>query len=153
VHVQGRTIRDAEMYLEGLYTEYYNRPFVQLTVINRRAIVFPGSSGEARVVTLDNNSSTLTEVLAQAGGITPRGNASKVKLFRRKEGGGREVYMFDLSDIEGLKYADLIVQGDDIIYVQPNPELAREFLQDLAPLITLLTTTVLVIGLVQALQN
>ncbi|MBK9287230.1 MAG: hypothetical protein IPN38_05965 [Flavobacteriales bacterium] len=42
---------------------------------------------------------------------------------------------------------------NDIIYVQPNPELARELLQDLAPLITLLTTTVLVLGMVQGFSQ
>jgi hypothetical protein len=41
------------------------------------------------------------------------------------------------------------MQGDDVIYVQPNPELAREFLQDLTPIITLLTSVVLVIGIVR----
>lgn len=153
VHLQGQTLREAEVYLEGLFTEYYNRPFVQLTVTNRRAIVFNGAAGQARVVNLDNNSSTLTEVLAQAGGVAQRGNASKIKLFRRKPGGGREVYMFDLSKIDGLPYADLIIQGDDVIYVQPNPEIAREILQDITPLLTLLTTIILVIGLVESLQN
>jgi len=153
VLLQGRTLREAELYLEELYTEYYNRPFVQLTVVNRRVIVFPGGGGDARVVNLDNNSSTLTEVLAQAGGVANRGNAHKVKVFRRKPGGGRYIYQFDLSDINGLKYADLIMQGDDMVYVQPNPELARELLQDLTPLITLLTTTVLVLGLVRSLEK
>ncbi|MBL8003176.1 MAG: polysaccharide biosynthesis/export family protein [Flavobacteriales bacterium] len=153
VPLGGKTLREAELYLEGIYTQFYNRPFVQLTVVNRRVIVFPGGGGDAKVVNLDNNSSTLTEVLAQAGGLANRGNASKVKVFRRKQGGGRYVYEFDLSDISGLRYADLVMQGDDIVYVQPNPELARELLQDLTPVITLLTTTILVIGLVRSFEN
>ncbi|MCB0779892.1 MAG: hypothetical protein KDC03_10230, partial [Flavobacteriales bacterium] len=107
---------------------------------------------DARVVTLDNNNTTLLEALAQAGGIAKRGNASKVKLFRRNEKNGRDVYMFDMSDIEGLQYGDLVMQADDIIYVEPNPELARELLYDLTPLITLLTSTVLVLGIVRGLQ-
>ena len=45
-----------------------------------------------------------------------------------------------------------VMQADDVIYVQPNPEIARELLYDLAPLITLLTTTVLVLGIVRGLQ-
>jgi hypothetical protein len=61
--------------------------------------------------------------------------------------------MFDLSDIEGLKHADMVIQGDDIVYVHPNPEIAREVLYDINPLIALLTTVVLVLGLVQAFQN
>ena len=49
-------------------------------------------------------------------------------------------------------YGDLVMQADDIIYVEPNPELARELLYDLTPLITLLTSTVLVLGIVRGLQ-
>ena len=39
--------------------------------------------------------------------------------------GKRLVYQFDLSDIDGLKYADMVMQGDDVVYVQPNPDIAR----------------------------
>jgi polysaccharide export outer membrane protein len=139
--------------LEGLYAEYYHRPFIMLNIINRRVVVFPGGGGDAKVINLDNNNTTLTEVLAQAGGLAKRGDARKVKLFRRRPEGGRDVFMFDLSDIEGLKHADMVIQGDDIVYVHPNPEIAREVLYDINPLIALLTTVVLVLGLVQAFQN
>jgi polysaccharide export outer membrane protein len=148
----GMTMREAETFLEGIYVRYYNRPFVQLSITNRRVIVFPGGGGDARVVGLDNNSTTLLEVIAQAGGVAKRGNSSHVKLFR-KVNGQRKVFEFDLSDIEGLKYGDLVMQGDDVVYVQPNPELAREVLNDITPLITLLTTTLLVIGIVKGFSN
>ena len=148
----GMTVREAELFLEGIYVRYYNRPFVQLQVTNRRVVVFPGGGGDAKVINLDNNSTTLLEVIAQAGGVAKRGNASHVKLFRKGQR-GRQVFEFDLSDIEGLKYADLVMQGDDVVYIQPNPELARELLNDLTPLITLLTTTLLVVGIVNSLNK
>jgi polysaccharide export outer membrane protein len=149
VALNGMTVREAEIMLEERYTQFYNRPFVQVTVNNRRVVVFPGGGGDARIIPLENNNTTLLEALASAGGIAPRGNASHVKLFRHMPTGGRKVYEFDLSTIEGLKFADIVMQGDDVIYVQPNPELAREFLQDLTPIITLLTSVVLVIGIVR----
>lgn len=152
VPLAGKTVREAEFFLEDRYLPYYNRPFVQLSVTNRRVIIYPGDGGGAKVVGLENTNMTLLEALAQAGGIANRGNASKVKLFRRDNKGGRKVYMFDLSDITGLRYGDIVMQADDVIYVQPNPEIARELLYDLAPLITLLTTTVLVLGIVRGLQ-
>ena len=52
-----------------------------------------------------------------------------------------------------LPFADLTVQADDIIYVQPNPEIAREILADLNPIIALLTSTVLVIGIVRGFSQ
>jgi hypothetical protein len=45
------------------------------------------------------------------------------------------------------------MQGDDVLYVQPNPEIAREALQDLTPIITLLTSVVLVIGVIRGFSR
>jgi polysaccharide export outer membrane protein len=149
VALKGMSAREAEIMLEEQYSRYYNRPFVQLIVSNRRVVVFPGGGGDAKVIPLENSNTTLLEVLATAGGLAKRGNASKVKLFRHGPDGKRLVHLFDLSTIEGLKYADVVMQGDDVLYVEPNPELAREFLQDLTPIGTLLTSIVLVIGIVR----
>jgi polysaccharide export outer membrane protein len=153
VPLAGLTMREAELMLQDRYAEYYNRPYVQLTVINRRVVVFPGGGGDARVIPLENNNTTLLEALAAAGGLNRRGNSHKVKLFRwDPDTGQRKVYQFDLSDISGLQYADIVMQGDDVIYVQPNPDIAREALQDLTPVLTLLTSILLVIGIVQGFQ-
>ena len=153
VRLMGMTIREAELELEKRYTEYYNRPFVQLTVSNRRVVIFPGAGGDARVVMLENNNTTLLEALAMAGGVSPRGDARKVKMFRKKPDGGRLVFEFDMSDIRGLPYADIILQADDVIYVQPNPEIAKELLTAINPFIALLTTTVLVIGVIKGFSK
>ncbi len=146
VKVEGLTLRETETKLEELYTQYYNEPFVILTVQNNRVIVSPGSGGTAQVITLVNNNTTLLEALAMAGGVADRGNASKVKLLRlNQETNMRDVYEMDLSTIDGLVYADIIVQPNDIIYVEPLPLIARELVAEIAPVITLLTTTLLLI--------
>jgi len=151
--ISGMTPREAEALLENLFTVYYKKPFVQIIVVNRRVVVFPGGGGDARIVNLDNNNTTLLEVLGQAGGLNKRGDARKVKLFRLTDNGGaREVYSFDMSTIEGLKFADIVMQGDDVVYVQPTADLAREALSDLTPIITLLTSIVLVIGIVRGFK-
>ena len=153
VPLAGLTVREAELKLETMYTEFYNRPFVQMFVNNRRVIVFPGGGGDAKIVPLENTNTTLMEALASAGGLNKRGNAHKVKLFRKVPGSPRLVYNFDLSDIQNLRFADMTMQADDIVYVQPNPEIARELLADLNPFIALLTSTVLVIGIVRGFSQ
>src|ERR1035437_101189 len=80
--LKGMTIREAEIFLEEKYSAFYNKPYVLLEVTNRRVIVFPGSAGSARVVTLANENTTLLEGLATAGGISQNGMAYKVKLIR-----------------------------------------------------------------------
>ncbi len=150
IKIAGYSIRDAEYMLEDLYSQYYNEPFVQLEVSNNRVIVSPGSGGEARVITLVNANTTLLEALALAGGIADRGIASKIKLIRyNKDTDKRDVYLIDLSTIEGLELADMIVQPNDIIYVEPLPLLASELVREIAPIITLVTTAALLIALIQ----
>lgn len=150
VPIGGMTVREAEMTLETLYAVYYQKPFVLLSVGNRRVVVFPGGGGDAKVVPLEKSNTTLLEVLASAGGLASRGDAHRVKLFRRDPEGGRKVFQFDLSDIDNLKYADIVMQADDVVYVQPNAEIARGVLREITPLITLLTTTILVIGIAKS---
>ena len=153
IPVTGMSTREAESHLETLYQEYYVRPFVQLQVVNRRVVVYPGGGGDARWIPLENNNTTLLEVLGMAGGLNRRGDARRVKLFRLDPATNqRKVYQFDLSDIDGLKYGDIVMQGDDVVYVQPNPDLARQALEDLAPILTLLTTVLLVLTFVQRLN-
>lgn len=147
VEIAGYTLREAEAMLEERYQEYFNKPFVLLTVTNNRVIVSPGGGGTARVVPLMNRNTTLLEVLAQAGGINERGNAEKIKLIRLDRSNNRHVYEIDLSTIEGIRDADIIVQANDIVYVEPMPRFAGEVAQSLVPYVTLLTTTILVLGI------
>lgn len=147
VHISGLTIREAENKLEELYSKYYNEPFVMLEINNNRIIVSPGGGGDAKVIPLTNQNTTLMEALALAGGVNDRGDASQIKLIRRTEDGqGHEVYKIDLSTIEGLAQADIVVQANDIIYVRPLPMLARETVREIAPYISLLSSIVLVIS-------
>ena len=65
----------------------------------------------------------------------------------RKENGVRQIYTIDLSTIEGLKYADIIVQANDYIYVEPSPDIARELMKDISPIFAILSTSLLLINL------
>lgn len=151
VHLDGLTLRQAEKKLEEMYSLYYNDPFVILQVSNNRVIVSPGAGGRAQVVTLTNANTTVLEALAQVGGIADRGIASKIKLIREnRDSGKREIYHLDLSTIDGLAQADFIVQPNDIIYVEPLPLIARELVREITPIVTLLSTTVLIITLAKS---
>lgn len=151
VHLDGLTLRQAEAKLEEMYSLYYNDPFVILQVSNNRVIVSPGAGGRAQVVNLTNANTTVLEALAQVGGVADRGIASKIKLIREnRETGKREVYHIDLSTIDGLAQADFIVQPNDIIYVDPLPLIARELVREITPIVTLISTTILIITLAKS---
>ncbi len=152
INLVGKTIREAEEFLENLYSDLYISPFVQISVTNKRVIVFPGNGGDAQVLFLANNNTTLLEAIALAGGITERGRASRIKLIRKAENGQREVYKIDLSKIEGLQYTDIFVQANDYIYVEPVPEIGREILREVTPIVSLISSAAIVISVISALQ-
>lgn len=142
VSLKGMTIREAEIFLEEKYSAFYNKPYVLVEVTNRRVIVFPGSAGSARVVPLANENTTLLEGLATAGGIAQSGKAYKVKLIRG-DLKNPQVYLIDLSTIEGVKKADLILQANDIIYVEPKIRIGNDVMAQILPYLSFVTTIIL----------
>ena len=153
VRLAGMTVRQAELFLQEKYAFSFNDPFVQMTVLNRRVFVFPGEYGKAGVIGLSNDNTTLMEALALAGGISENGKAQRVKLLRKTNDPNNPlVYEFDLSTIEGLRFANMIVQTEDIVYVEPRRRVGSNILKEVLPWVTLLTTVLLTITTVQALK-
>lgn len=143
VKISGLTKTEAEALLEEKYTEYYVKPYVLLKITNKRVTVFPGNGGVARVISLTNNNTTVIEALALAGGITEDGKAYKVKLIRANGPSKPLVYLMDLSTIDGLAAGRSIVLANDIIYVEPRYRLAKTIVNEISPLLTLLSTTII----------
>ena len=139
VHLAGLTLDEAERTIEDAYEAEYVEPYALLKVVNNRVLVFPGEAGQATVNTLENQNTTVIEVLAQAGGIRARGRSKRIKLIRQK-GDENLVFMMDLSTVDGLEAARTVVQANDIIYVESNPQIVREALADVSPLAQMITT-------------
>lgn len=148
--ITGLTAKEAAELLEEKYSSYYVDPFIIITVTNKRVLVFPGKSGDAMVVNILNTNTTLMEAIALAGGISEDGKAKKVKLIRTVDD-ERKVYLIDLSKIEGLKQADLVVQANDIIYIEPRKQIARGIVKEITPLVTILSTVLLVFTTIRVL--
>jgi polysaccharide export outer membrane protein len=142
--IAGLTIVECERLLEKKFSVTYQDPFVQVRITNQRVIVFPGGGGDAKVIPLFNSNTTLMEAIAQAGGIPDRGNSKIVKLMR-KENGVRKVYTIDLSTESGLKYTDVILQANDYVYVEPNPQVAKEVVKEVAPIISLISSLLIIV--------
>lgn len=145
VKIDSMTMREATTFLEKSYSQYLNNPMVRLQVTNKRVTVFPGGTGgSAKVINLVNNNTTLIEALALAGGIND-GKAYKIKLIR---GNLKNpiIYQIDLSTVDGLKQADLVLQANDIIYVEPA-KVVTQFMKDFNPYLSLANTVLLVLQL------
>jgi polysaccharide export outer membrane protein len=146
----GLTIREAEQMLEESYSAFYVKPFIVAKIINRKVILFPGSTGDAKIIELKDNNTTLVDVIAFAGGISEDGKAKKVKLIRdvNKK---HEVYLIDLSTIKGINDAFIVLQANDIIYIEPRKRVSKKAMQELLPLLSLLSTTILSFTLIHNL--
>ena len=117
VKIKDMTVREAEKMLEQQYSTFYIKPFVTIQVLNRRVMVFPGTGGAGRVINIENENTTVIEALAMAGGITQFGKSRKIKLIRG-DTRNPQVMLIDLSTIEGMKQSNLMLQANDIIYVE-----------------------------------
>ena len=139
INLVGKTIIESERLLENKYANFYVDPFINLRVNSRRVVIFPGTGSSAQVVPLKFNNTTLIEALASVGGISNNGRAKRIKLIRNTQE-KQEVYLIDLSTIDGLKDASLTLQSNDIIYVEPIRNYAREILSDVTPVLGLIST-------------
>ena len=84
INLVGKTIKEAENFLEKKFSEFYVDPFIVLGVITKRILLFNGSSGgEASVLPLTYNNMTLFEVLASAGGILKVIVQKELKLLEK----------------------------------------------------------------------
>ena len=149
VYLQGLTIRQAELLLEDKMSEFYNAPFVLLQVSNRRVLIFAGRNTE--VVSLSNDNTTLFEVLAQVGGIPSNGRARNVKIIRG-DLANPQVYKIDLSRLSGITNANMVMQGNDIIYIETRDNYITTLLTQLSPYFGAITTIISTAALVRQLQ-
>ena len=124
--VSGLNIAEAQQYIEDLYTPQFNRPFVQLTVLNRRAIVFASPAGQGFVLELGKANISVVEALAKSGGIGQYAKSDDIMLFRKLDNGQRLVYKIDLSTIQGIQFANMSVEAGDVIYVQTRKRIGQQ---------------------------
>ena len=144
INIVGKTIKEAELYLESLFSEFYVDPFIVLGVSTKRIFLFNGASGgEARVVNLLYNNMTLFEVLASAGGISNSNSSKRIKIIR-KTNQGIKIFNADLSTIDGISQGNMIMQSHDIVYITPNFNLGSEIVQDINSVFSFISTISLV---------
>ncbi|QIX61159.1 polysaccharide export protein EpsE [Hymenobacter sp. BT18] len=149
VRLSGYTLLQADSLLQLQYNTYYKDAFVATRVTNSRIFVL-GSPG-GRVVPLYNDNMNLLEVLASVGGIDGTGAAAgggvrygKAYNIRLIRGDLKNpmVQVIDLSTIEGMRRADLRMQPNDVVYIEPVRRPFREALTDVLPILQAVTTVV-----------
>jgi len=150
IKVSGLSIKQLENTLEQKYSEYYQKPFVLVKVTNRRVIVFTSGSTKGAVLEIENEKFTLIEALAKAGGIDDFSKSYKIKLLRG-DLENPQVYLYNIRTIEDMKKANMVLQANDIIYVEKRPRYTSRVLGEIMPYVTLFNTFVLLFITIKAL--
>ena len=149
VKVDSMTLDQAELMLQKRYDEFYKQSFVKLTFNNKRVVVLGATSTGGQIIPLVNENVSLVEVLAMAGGLEMGSKSQNIKVIRGKLS-NPEVYQINLSTVSGMKQSMLDIEPGDIIYIEPWRRPFIEGTKDIAPILSLLSST---LALVLVLQN
>lgn len=147
IKVVGLSLTEIEIKFEQLLETHVNSPFVLATISNRRIFLFQGGYN-ATVFQLQNENTTLFEVLAKSGGIYNEGNASRIKIIRG-DLEDPDIYLIDLSTIDGMKNANLNMLAGDIVYIDPFINYPARISSDIGSIMGFLTSILLVYTITQ----
>ena len=148
IKVVGLTFGALEKKIENILKTQFNSPFAIVQISNRRVYLFQGGN-EAQVVFLNNENSNLFEILATVGGVSEESNASRIKLIRG-DLENPEIYLIDLSSIDGIKTANLSLKAGDIIYIDPFINYGNRITSDIGSILSLLSSILLVYSVTQS---
>jgi polysaccharide export outer membrane protein len=133
VQVAGRTTSEAEQIIAGkLRQKYLQSPQVSVSVktYGKRITV----SGEVRgpKVMGDDGGTTLSQAIANAGGVSDLANAQRVHIARSRDQHVQDE-IFNLDDIQAGKAPDPLLKGGDIVVVEQSG--AKVALKDVGSLL------------------
>lgn len=144
LNVAGYKETDLEKIIEAKSSELFNDPFVVIRVSNRRVFLFKGSEGS--VVPLNEAPTSLIEVLALSGGLNRNLKAYKVKIIRGNLENPK-IITVDLSSMENLGGGNLILQTNDVVYIEERLRVASAFTRELSTILSLVSAITSIIVL------
>jgi polysaccharide biosynthesis/export protein len=115
VKLAGLNRYEASRKLEKEYVKYINNPLIEVSIINVEVDVFGEVSKQGKYF-LENDKSTLIDVLSNAGGISSKAKKNNVRIIRG-DPANPEIIVVDLRDIDALKSEALVIRDNDIIIV------------------------------------
>jgi len=142
VQVAGRTTDEAEQIIAGkLRQKYLQSPQVSVSVKTYgKRITVSGSVGGPRVLADDGNT-TLSQAIANAGGLAEIGNAERVHIAKSKDQHVQDE-IYNLDDIQAGKAQDPLLKGGDIVVVeQSGYKVALKNIMSLMPFAMFATLT------------
>jgi polysaccharide export outer membrane protein len=122
IKIDGLTEGQAAEKLISEYKKYLRNPYVAVKILNQKLFVL-GEVKQPGVVLVTNGTMSLFEALANRGDITDYANRKNIRILR---GDMRhpEVREVDLTDFNSIRLASLVLQPNDVVYVEPREDRA-----------------------------
>ncbi|HIP14817.1 MAG TPA: polysaccharide export protein [Sulfurimonas autotrophica] len=138
IHVAGLTQTEAAESITAAFKTYLKNPDIQIEVINKRAYII-GEVNNPGEIPLMNERLTLLQLLAKAGDITDAANRNSILIFRGGDQSKTHTEVVNLTDVNSLKTANLMIEPNDIVYVMPNDMKAFNIgVNEIDPIFTLI---------------
>jgi len=118
VHVVGLSQTQAAERIRQKYKRYLNDPSIYVEVMNKRIFVM-GEVKSPGVIKIDKEKMTLFEALANAGDLTDAAVRTEVMILSNSSK-GMQIRTVDLTNFDTMRYSDLMLRPNDIVYVKPN---------------------------------
>lgn len=148
IRLSGKSIPQAEKFLEEKFSTIIQDPFVKLRVESWRVFVFKGLNGAGTVIPIEHQNTSLLEIIAESGGIPSDSKAFKIKIIRGSLD-DPEVYIVDASSLDGLRKSNIQVLSNDIIYIEPSTRFLRGLVAEVSPYASLVTMMLVFANLVR----
>ena len=156
--VDSLTIHQLDSFLAKKYGEFYQEVFVTSRVTNRRIYILGMGiggtlgagiggggmgmgGGNGRIFELDRENITLLEVIASNGGVGRYSFTNRVKVIRG-DLKNPTIFTVDLTKWDSFQKANLIMQPNDIIYIEPLRRGVLEFIGDFTGLSAIATSII-----------
>jgi polysaccharide biosynthesis/export protein len=140
--LQGMTTAEASKALTEKYGRYLRHPFVTVNILNQRVYVL----GEVRspgMIPVLNETMTIFEAIARSGDFTDYAKRNDIMIIRGNINDNPQIRLIDMSHLASLKVSNLILEPDDIVYVQPRDMKATDIaIREITPILSLITQTI-----------
>ena len=139
IQVVGKTLIDAEAQLQELFDVYYKDSYVRLSFSNNRVFVLGANGGQ--VIPIQNENTTLIEVLTLYGGFDFGSKANSIKVIRG-DFTNPQVFEVDLTKISNMRMSIVSVNPGDVIYVEPWRRPVYQSIRDISPILSLVSSVI-----------
>jgi polysaccharide biosynthesis/export protein len=118
--VAGKTTSEAEQIIAGkLRQKYLQSPQVSVSVKTYGKRITVSGEVKSPLVLGDDGSTTLSQGIARAGGISELANSQRVHIARSKDQHVQDD-IYSLDDIQAGKVSDPLLHGGDIVVVEQS---------------------------------